>query len=182
MDLRDLYKKYDGEIWTVGIMMIVLVSGMAISYGAGYDDGMSHVQRPEYRIQVYSMDVNYTVYNDTYYMLTRKDMSSSKWVIDTEQRDDYFVIGVSIEAESANWSRFFLSVERVELTNITIELISITAYYSDDWSWTYNFYDGAYGGTLCKNRAIVYFLGYGGVVTDIGSMLSASIGIRGYFG
>lgn len=191
MSLKEYYKKHDKEIWSVGFMTIILVIMMAVCYDIGYDRGQDDyvIPRPEYEISSYSMRMNATFYNYTYYALTRDDMISSRWTLDVEQRDDYFMLSISIHAMSDNWTDFYVFVNPLQsYWNVTIELISIMTIHSHiegintQNTDIRNFYDGSYGGTWCHSIARINFLGYGDTdIEGIDIALSSLVSITGIF-
>lgn len=185
--LTSLYQMYKLDAAILVILAIVFAAGLAIGAYVGddygYDRGMEEFSsRPEYSIQTFSIGMNTTTYNQTYYQLAGRDLRSTNWVIDLEPRDDYWMINIVIIAKSEDWPRFFLRIERSEslwMMNSTIELLSITTLlWSGDSTYTHNFYDGSTGGISCNKRAIVYFLGYGNY-QDTDAILSNAVSIEG---
>lgn len=187
MNLKEYYKKYDKEIWGAGSIIITLIVGLLVGsimgYNVGYEEGMNDVPSPEYKIQTFSIEMNYTLYNETYRMLTKGDMEGN-WVIDIEPREDYFMIGMSIVAQSENWTRFFLYIDAygIPMGNTTIELVHVTTYYSMGSTHEMNWYENDIGGMTCNNRADIVFLGYGDAIEGLDTTISRAVRIRGLFG
>lgn len=184
--LRNLYQMYKLDVAILMLLAIVFAAGLAIGAYVGddygYNRGVEESPMPEYSIQTFSIEMNTTTYNQTYYNLAGHDLRSSDWVIDLEPRDDYWMIGISIVVKSEEGLRFFLRVERCEhlyMFNSTIELTSITTTFASGSSYTYNLYDGKTGGISCYENAIVYFLGYG-TYQGVDAILSNSISIESW--
>jgi hypothetical protein len=183
MSLAEHYKKYDKEIWSLGFIIIMFTVGFVWGHGEGYVKGMNDVPTPEYLVQTFSIEMNYTQYNETYHILTKGDLEGN-WIIDIEPREDYFMVGMSIVAQSENWTRFFLWIDAsglIPMLNVTIELVHITTYYQSGNTHEMNWYESDIGGMTCSDRADVYFLGYGDI-DGLDTAISKAVRIRGLFG
>lgn len=179
--IREYYRRYEQGIFGIVLCVLLLIAGISLAHDVGYKRGLEDAPLPEYEIQTFSIEMNTTTYNQTYYSLTRHDLRPSDWVVDLEPRDDYWMIGISIIVRSEECLRFFLRVESREhlcMMNSTVELVSITTlFWFGDSTQIYNFYGNSTGGINCRERAMVYFLGYG-TYQGVDAILSNSISIE----
>ena len=183
MSQTSFYKKYDKEIWGLGLIILIGVAGYMCGLRDGYVNGINSVPSPEYKIQTCSIEMNYTQYNETYYQLTKGD-AEGNWVIDIEPRDDYFMIGISIIAQSANWTRFWVWIDAygiMLLGNTTLELVHIVTQYQSGGTHEINWYNTQIGGMTCNERADIIFLGYGDWFEGLDTAISGAVRIRGLF-
>lgn len=165
------------------IAMVVITSLISFSWGFQFGIEDREVVSPDYRISAYSARLNTTEYNWTYHWLTENDVKSDHWVLDIPDRNDYFLVAISVEANTVNWSRFSIWVESYEpysYWNLTIELVSINTRFSSGSYHQVNFYNGASGGTMCDEVATVYVLGYG-ALQGLFNATAEIIHIRGYY-